>query len=117
VEAKMDIAMCTNQEVTEAIRKRQDSQEAKEAMIKTSKEQMKASQEEMKATVRASQEKVDATINSIGSKLEETVKTQVEDVLSVDQWTQGLSEELNAKKCHWGYKHPSICGSELSVTT
>lgn len=92
----MEIAMSTGQEVTEAIRKRQDSQ----AMIKASKEQRKASKEEMKATVRASQEKVDAAVNSIGSKLEETVKAQVVDILSVDQWTRGLSEELNAKKHH-----------------
>jgi hypothetical protein len=37
-------------------------------------------------------------INPIQSKMEETIKNWVEDVLvSVDQWTQGLCEEVSAK--------------------
>jgi hypothetical protein len=59
---------------------------------------IKTSQDEMKATVRASQEKMEAPINSIESELEGAIKDRVENVLvSVDQWTHGLCEELNVK--------------------
>jgi hypothetical protein len=57
-----------------------------------------ASQEEMKTTVRASQEKMEVAVSFVWYRLEETIKNPVEDALaSVDQWTQGLLEELNVK--------------------
>jgi hypothetical protein len=41
---------------------------------------------------------MEAAINSILSELKETIKNCVEDVLvSVDQWTQGPSKELDVK--------------------
>jgi hypothetical protein len=39
--------------------------------------------------------KVETAINSFWSKPEETIKNRMEDILaSVDQWTQGLCEEV-----------------------
>jgi hypothetical protein len=41
---------------------------------------------------------MEAALNSIQSELEKTIRNQVDDVLAyVDQQTQGLHEELNAK--------------------
>jgi hypothetical protein len=59
---------------------------------------IRSGHEEMKDTMRASQERMKVAINSIWSELEENIKNRVEDVLvPVDQRTQGLHEELNAK--------------------
>jgi hypothetical protein len=52
----------------------------------------------MKATVSGIQEKMEVVLNSIQSELEETIKQWVEDILvSVDQWTWSLCEELIEK--------------------
>jgi hypothetical protein len=51
----------------------------------------------MKVIVRASQEKTEAAINSIHSELENTITNWAEDIpSSVNKWTQGLREEMNA---------------------
>lgn len=61
----------------------------------------KINQEKMEArmdTVHLLQEKMEATINSIWSELEETIKNWLEnDLASVDQLIQSLSEELVVK--------------------
>jgi paraquat-inducible protein B len=72
----------------------QAKMEANQDMMKAT---VKSSQEEMKATVRACQENMEAAINSTWSELEETIKNPADVLVSIDQQTQGLHEELKAK--------------------
>jgi hypothetical protein len=96
MEAKMDTVMDVGKDT---LRSYQERMEVYQQRTKAYKEGMrvklKTSQKEMKGN----QEKMETAINFIQYKLEETIKTLVEDALaSVDQWTQGLHEELNLQR-------------------